>query len=155
MNIGGFNPKIIIVKNAYLRLILDFLQQAWSLQLVEWEQIHLHHKIILNINVKSRCENYLTLIYIPRLLGNGIIIIIVISLSRVHLFAIPWTAACQTPLSMELSRQKSWRAEPVPSGDLPNPVIQSGTPALQADSLSSESPGDPLVLEVQFELTRI
>ena len=111
--------------------------------------------IVLNLNVKSRCENYLTLIYIHRLLGNGIIIIIVISLSRVHLFATPWTAACQTPLSMEHSRQKFWRAEPVASGYLPNPVIQSGSPALQADSLSSESAGDPLVLEVWFELTRI
>ena len=29
------------------------------------------------------------------------------------------------------------------SGDLPNPGIESGSPALQADSLPSEPPGDP------------
>ena len=31
------------------------------------------------------------------------------SLSRVQLFVIPWTVAlCQTPLSMEFSRQEYW-----------------------------------------------
>ena len=31
------------------------------------------------------------------------------SLSRVRLFATPWTAACQAPLSMGFSRQEYWR----------------------------------------------
>ena len=30
----------------------------------------------------------------------------VCSLSRVQLFAAPWTVACQAPLSMEFSRQE-------------------------------------------------
>ena len=30
------------------------------------------------------------------------------SLSHVQLFAIPWTVACQAPLSMEFSRQDYW-----------------------------------------------
>ena len=30
------------------------------------------------------------------------------SLSRVWLFAAPWTVACQAPLSMEFSRQEYW-----------------------------------------------
>ena len=30
------------------------------------------------------------------------------SLSRVRLFAIPWTVACQAPPSMEFSRQEYW-----------------------------------------------
>ena len=30
------------------------------------------------------------------------------SLSRVHLFATPWTVARQAPLSMEFSRQEYW-----------------------------------------------
>ena len=50
------------------------------------------------------------------------------------LFAIPWTVAYQAPPSMEFSKQESWRRLLFPSpGDLPNPVIESRSPALQAD----------------------
>ena len=37
------------------------------------------------------------------------------SLSRVQLFATPWTAAYQAPLSMELSRQEYWSGVPLAS----------------------------------------
>ena len=36
-------------------------------------------------------------------------------LSRVRLFATPWTAAYQAPLSMGFSRQESWSGVPLPS----------------------------------------
>ena len=63
------------------------------------------------------------------------------SLSHVRLFATPWTVACQARLSMGFSRQEYWSGLPVPSsGDLPNPGIEHGSPALQADVLSSELP---------------
>ena len=43
---------------------------------------------------------------------------------------------------MGFSRQKFWRGLPSPSpGDLPDPVIEPGSPALQADSLPFEPPG--------------
>ena len=59
------------------------------------------------------------------------------SLSRVQLFATPWTVAHQAPLSMGFSRQEYWSGLPFPSrGDLPDPGIEPGSPALQADSLS-------------------
>ena len=46
------------------------------------------------------------------------------------------------PLSMEFSRQEYWSGLPFPSpGDLPDPGIEPRSPALQADSLPSESPG--------------
>ena len=65
--------------------------------------------------------------------------------SRVRLFATPWTVACQAPLSMGFSRQEYWSGLPFPSpGDPPNPGIEPGSPALQADALSSEPPGKPL-----------
>ena len=65
------------------------------------------------------------------------------SLSRVRLFATPWTAARQAPLFMGFSRQY-WSGLPLPSpGNLPNPGIEPGSPALQADTLSSEPPGKP------------
>ena len=48
--------------------------------------------------------------------------------------AIPWTVACQAPLSMEFSRQEYWNGLAFPSlGDLPNTGIKPVSPALQAD----------------------
>ena len=48
----------------------------------------------------------------------------------------PWTVASQAPLSMGFSRQKYWNGLPFPSpGDLPDPGIKHGSPALQADSI--------------------
>ena len=53
-------------------------------------------------------------------------------LSSVRLFATPWTAAHQAPLSMGFSRQEYWSGLPFPSpGHLPNPGIEPGSPALK------------------------
>ena len=50
------------------------------------------------------------------------------------------TVANQAPLSMGFSGQEYWSGLPFPTpGDLPNPGIEAGSPALQADSLPSES----------------
>ena len=67
------------------------------------------------------------------------------SLSRVQLFATPWTIAYQAPQSMESSKQEYWSGSPFASpGDLPTPGIEPGSPALQADALPSEPPGKGL-----------
>ena len=64
------------------------------------------------------------------------------SLSRVRLFAIPWTVAYQAPQSMEFSRQEYWSGLLFPSpGNLPNPGIKPRSPTLQTDTLLSEPPG--------------
>ena len=48
---------------------------------------------------------------------------------------------------MEFSRQEHWSGLPFPPpGDLPDPGIEPGPPALQADSLLSEPPAKPQVL---------
>ena len=48
------------------------------------------------------------------------------------------------PLSMEFSRQECWSGLPFPSpGDFSDSGIEPGSPALQADSLSSEPPQKP------------
>ena len=74
------------------------------------------------------------------------------SLSRVRLSVTLWTVACQVPLSMGFSRQENWSGLPFPSpGDLPNPGIKPGSPALQADALPSDPPGK-LVLEANIDL---
>ena len=53
-----------------------------------------------------------------------------------------WTVAHQAPLSMEFSRQEYWSGLPFPSpGDLPDPGIEPGSPALQADSLPTKLQG--------------
>ena len=50
--------------------------------------------------------------------------------------------AHQAPLSMEFSRQEYWCGLPFPSpGNLADPGIEAGSPALQVDPLLSESPG--------------
>ena len=65
-------------------------------------------------------------------------------LSRVLLFAIPWTITYQVSPSMEFSSQEYWSGLPFPSpGDLPNPVIKPRSPTLQADAFLSELPGKP------------
>ena len=61
--------------------------------------------------------------------------------SRVRLFATPWTVVHQAPVSTEFSRQEYWSGLPVPSpGDLPDPGTEPASPALQAGSLPSEPP---------------
>ena len=53
------------------------------------------------------------------------------SLSRVQLFATPWTVAYQAPPTLGFSRQEYWSGLPFPSpGDLPDPGIKPGSPAL-------------------------
>ena len=45
---------------------------------------------------------------------------------------------------MGFSRQEYWNGLPFPSpGDLPDPGIEPGFPALQADALTSEPPVTP------------
>ena len=65
------------------------------------------------------------------------------SLSRVRLFATPWTVAYQASPSMRFSSQEYWSGLPFPSpGDLPDPGIEPGSPALEAGTLTSEPPGN-------------
>ena len=55
------------------------------------------------------------------------------------------TVARQAPLSMGFSGQEYWSGLlPFPfPGDLPNPGVESGSPALQANSFPSEPPRKP------------
>ena len=56
--------------------------------------------------------------------------------------------------SMGFSRQEHWSGLPFPSpGDLPDPGIKPRSPALQADSLSSEPPGKPRGVSRHCQMT--
>ena len=59
------------------------------------------------------------------------------------IFVTSCTLDCLTLPFIEFSRQEKSNGFPLPSpGDLPDPGIKPGSPALQADSLSSELPGN-------------
>ena len=54
---------------------------------------------------------------------------------------------------MGFPRQEYWSGLSFPSpGDLPDPGIEPGSPALQADSLPSEAPGKPYKFQITNEL---
>ena len=69
------------------------------------------------------------------------------ALSVVWYFVTPWAVDCQTPLSMEFSRQEYWNGWPFPSpGDLPNPGIKPVSlvsPALAGKFSTSWATGKP------------
>ena len=73
------------------------------------------------------------------------------SLSRVRLFAAPRTVAYQASPSMGFSRQEYWSELPFPSpGNFPNPGIKLQSSILEADALTSESPGKPSYKQKQL-----
>ena len=55
----------------------------------------------------------------------------------------PWSIACQGPLSMGFSPQEYWSRLPFsPLGDLPNPGIETTSPALAGRFFTAEPPGN-------------
>ena len=65
--------------------------------------------------------------------------------SCVRHFATTWTVSIRLLCPWGFFRQKHWSGLPhPPPGDLPNPGIELGSPALQADSLPAELPGNPV-----------
>ena len=74
----------------------------------------------------------------------SVIVAMVLSLSCVQLFVTPWTIIHKAPLSMGFPRQEYWSGLPFPPpGDLPDPGIKPGSPALQANSLPTEPRESP------------
>ena len=69
----------------------------------------------------------------------------------VQLFAIPWTVACQAPLSMRFYRQEYWSGFPYPPpGDHPNPWIKPLSPTLVGRFFTFELPGKPNIELYKF-----
>ena len=57
---------------------------------------------------------------------------------------VPWTIACQAPLSMEFHRQEYWSGLPFPSPkDCPNPEIEHVSPSLAGRFFTTVPPGKP------------
>ena len=75
-------------------------------------------------------------------------------LSRVQLFATPWTVARQAPLSMEFARPEYWSGLPFPSpGNLPDSGIELVSPAWQVGSLPLSRQGSPGAFTLLLEGT--
>ena len=68
-------------------------------------------------------------------------------LSHVQLFAAPWTAVLQAPLSMGFSGKNTWSGLPLPTpGDLPDPGIKPlslVSPELAGGFFTTVPPGKP------------
>ena len=65
-------------------------------------------------------------------------------LSRVRLFATPWTVAHHAPLSMGFPRPEYWSGFPFPSPvDLPDPGNEPTPRALAGGFFTAEPPGQP------------
>ena len=83
--------------------------------------------------IKSICMNSIYLPYRCVVVVGGLVAKSCLTL------ATPWTVARQARLSVRFSRQEYWGGLPFPSpGDLPSLGIKPGSPALQADSFSTE-----------------
>ena len=64
----------------------------------------------------------------------------------------PWTVVHQASMSLEFSRQEYWSGLPfLSSGDLPDPEIESGSPALQVNSLPPEPPGKQIAIDMDID----
>ena len=66
------------------------------------------------------------------------------SLSRVRLFATPWTVALQAPLSMGFPMQEYWSELPFPTlEDLSNSGIKTVPPKLAGGFFTTVPPAKP------------
>ena len=64
----------------------------------------------------------------------------------------PWTVVPQASMSLEFSRQEYWSGLPfLSSGDLPDPEIEPGSPALQVNSLPPEPPGKQIAIDMDID----
>ena len=66
---------------------------------------------------------------------EDIIVVVVVSLSRVQLIVTPWTVAHQAPESMGFPRQEYWHGLPFPSPGISYRPVSLMSPAWQVDSL--------------------
>ena len=77
-----------------------------------------------------------------------------ISISRVQLFATPWTVAPQASLSMGIPRQESWSGLPFPTpGDLPDLGIEPTSleaPALTGEFFTTRATWETQLSQVSF-----
>ena len=125
-----------------IRIELNCRTPNWCLRIAWWYRKPPAHTHTLELGVNSfPCFSRKVLLFLfPTPPGNW-------SLSRVQLFATPWTIAHQAPLSTGFSRQEYRSALSCPPpGNLLHPGIGSASLVLQAGSLPTEPSGKPIFL---------
>ena len=79
----------------------------------------------------------------------GVRFVVILSLSRVQLFATPWAVAHQALLSLGFSSQEYWSELPFPSQrDLPDSGIRPVSPALAGGFFTTEPPEKPMAFNL-------
>ena len=102
--------------------ILSVLSKLFNSK--EYMHMHSSYKIVLEVDLVK-----IPLCYVASVVSNSETL---------------RTAACQASLSMGFSRQEYYSGLPCPPpGNLPDPGIKPGPPALQADSLLLSHQGSP------------
>ena len=134
-----FNHSIKFIKSIDIHLFIIFPNYPFNIYIV---MAPLTSDLIICVFFLSLFSFPLSLCIMPSVFQTWKLK--VKSLSRVRLFATPWTVAHQALPSMVFSRQEYWSGLPFPSpGDLPDPGIEPRSPTLEADTLTSEPPGKP------------
>ena len=143
LTIQTFISKVMsLLFNTLSRFVIDFLPKSNHL-LISWLQSP--STVILETTKRKSVTASTFSLYLPWSDLDALVLCVLVSC--VQLFATPWNVAHQVPLSMEFSRQEYWSGLAFPSpGHLPNTGIEPGTHESQADSLSSEQPGKPMIL---------
>ena len=97
----------------------------------------------LGVSVATRAGTNLSV------MSLGKVACVLICFGHVALFATPWTAAHQAPLSKGFPRQEYWSGLPFPMpGDLPDPGIKAASlayPALAGGFFTAGPPEKPLI----------
>ena len=97
--------------NSTLKFKTNFLRISCNVDLKQYQKLFIFYHIVL--------------IPIGLYLTSWMDICMLSSLSRVWLFAAPWTVVHQAPLSVGFSRQEYWSGLPcLPPGNLPDPEIE-------------------------------
>ena len=92
--------------NSFFRLFFNWIVINW------WCYVSFRH-------IGQRCS------HIFQLSSGSFCVLSHFRCFQFQLFVTLWTIACQSPLSMEFSRQEHWSGlSSPPSGDLPNPGIE-------------------------------
>ena len=151
--------------------LITWLRRCFSgFSTVKWIIISLSHPVVFGRNLTTGSLNFTKWGFIPPLLRSMVHRVArvrpdwatshacmhrggdLVAKSRLTLVT-PWTIAHQARLSMGFPKQEHWSRLSFPSpGDLPDPGIKPGSPALQEDSLQTEPPGKPLRAEYLHKL---
>ena len=120
--------KILLPKNLYVgetgsKTTDIYFLGAWKSKIKMWAGLVSSEASLLGLQTAAFPTDCLPSLHVGVLIFSDCVYAKL--LSRVWLFATPWTVVRQPSLSMGFSRQEYWSGLPFPSpGDLPNPGIE-------------------------------